>query len=164
MLCCMHVPSNINVFILTCLCCDYVCWSRNKQKAALAAVIYEKSTDPALGRLIRELQDDWAFHRSANRYELANLRDAARDYALQVGKSKEMAMREAELEGKGYGTWVKARKENDFAGFKPVLEEILELRKEVVKATRPTMNAYDGCIDMFERGMTVKRTMINLRC
>jgi carboxypeptidase Taq len=132
-------------------------WSRNKQKAALAAVIYEKQTDPALGRLIRELQDDWAFYRSANRYELANLRDAARDYALQVGKSKEMAMREAELEGKGYGSWVKARKENDFAGFKPVLEEILALRKEVVKATRPNMNAYDGCIDMFERGMTVRK-------
>lgn len=130
--------------------------ARNKQKAALAAVIYEKQTDPALGRLIRELQDDWAFYSSANRFELANVRDAARDYALQVGKSKEMAMREAELEGKGYSTWVKARKENDFASFKPVLEEIIALRKEVVKATRPNMNAYDGCIDMFERGMTVR--------
>lgn len=122
-------------------------------------MLYEKQTDPALGRAIRDLQDDWSFHSTANRYERANLRDAARDYALQVGKSKEMAMQEAELEGKGYSTWVKTRKDNNFADFKPVLEEILSLRKEVVRATRPNMDVYDGCIDMFERGMTVRFTM-----
>ena len=44
-----------------------------------------------------------------------------------------MASREAELEARGYGTWVRARQDSDFATFAPVLEDIVGLKTEVAK-------------------------------
>jgi hypothetical protein len=47
---------------------------------------------------------------------------------------------------------VKARKENDWPSFAPVLQEMVALKAEVAAATRPEMGTYDG-----ERGMCVCR-------
>eukprot|EP00624_Nannochloropsis_granulata_P006672 evm.model.NODE_50279_length_19378_cov_37.169006.5 len=69
-----------------------------------------------------------------------------------------MTAKEAELEGRGYAAWVKAREADDFAGtFLPVLEEIVEMKKEVATATRPEWGVYDANLDLFEPGMKVER-------
>lgn len=132
--------------------------ARNAQKAALAGVSYEKKVNPKVG----EALDILAKHKKdvdawATAYDKAVIRDAARDYALHTRKTKDMAMRSAELEGRGYSTWAKARKDNDWNAFKPVLQEIVALKQEVAHATRPHMSSYDANIDEYERGMTSAR-------
>jgi carboxypeptidase Taq len=69
-----------------------------------------------------------------------------------------MAVREAELEGRGYQTWAEARTEDNFAKFAPVLEEIVALKKEIAAATHPHLSSYDANVDAFERGMTVRNS------
>jgi carboxypeptidase Taq len=76
---------------------------------------------------------------------------------LSKSKSKQQAMREAELEGEGYQAWIDARTNNNFHTFEPLLQEILNLKKDIAKATRPQLSLYDGNIDMFERGMKSER-------
>jgi carboxypeptidase Taq len=90
-------------------------------------------------------------------YDRAVVRDAIRDYELTVRKSKDMTMREADLEGRGYTAWVTARKESDFNKFSPVLEEIVAMKAEIAAATHPHCSAYDANVDMFERGMKTER-------
>ena len=132
--------------------------ARNLQKAALAGVTYEKKVNPKIGEALDKLAkhknevDKWA-----SEYDKAVMRDAARDFALYTRKSKEMAMRSAELEGRGYSTWAKARKDNNWNAFKPVLQEIVALKQEVAHATRPHLSSYDANIDDYERGMTSAR-------
>lgn len=85
------------------------------------------------------------------------VRDAARNYKKVTALSKEMAQRSAELNSRGYQTWVKAREQDDFSQFAPVLSEWVELLQEkcsLIDASRP---AYDVCLDDFERGMTAER-------
>jgi Carboxypeptidase Taq (M32) metallopeptidase len=82
--------------------------ARSMQKSALAGVIYEKRTAPALGELLQQLQgatDSSNGSSSFNKEQLAVIRDAVRDYALETRKSKDMASKESELEGKAYHAW-----------------------------------------------------------
>jgi len=66
--------------------------------------------------------------------------------------------REAELSATGYHAWVKARSNNDWASFAPVLQELVDLRKEMAAVCAdPGVAPYDYLIDKYERGMTEER-------
>jgi Zn-dependent M32 family carboxypeptidase len=78
--------------------------ARSMQKSALAGVIYEKRTAPAPGELLQQLHDV-TDSSSFSKEQLAVIRDAVRDYALETRKSKDMASKESELEGKAYHAW-----------------------------------------------------------
>ena len=110
--------------------------ARNDQKSALSGIIYEKQTSPDLANLITELKSS-ALSDLPTNYERAVVRDAARDYDLTVKKSKDMTIREAELEGRGYQTWASARGESNFQQFAPVLKEIVALKREIAAVTHP---------------------------
>ncbi len=53
--------------------------------------------------------------------------------------------------------WVKARKENDFAGYKPFLEKMVELQKRKAAYLDIGPTPYDSLMDEFEPGMTSAR-------
>ena len=110
--------------------------ARNDQKSALSGIIYEKQTSPELNSLITELKTS-AMSELPTNYERAVVRDAARDYDLTVRKTKDMTIREAELEGRGYQTWASARGESKFQQFAPVLKEIVALKREIAAVTHP---------------------------
>jgi len=134
--------------------------ARNDQKSALRGVIYERQTSAELEQAIAALtggNQDAVLKELPSAYERAVVRDAQRDFELTRRKSKDMAVREAELEGRGYQVWADARATSDFAKFAPVLREVVALKTEIGRATHPHMGAYDANIDAFERGMTVAR-------
>ncbi|CAM9297987.1 unnamed protein product, partial [Ectocarpus fasciculatus] len=133
--------------------------ARGTQRAALAGVIYEKKTSAELGNDISRLLKGSSFPRDAavSAFDRAVLRDAARSYAVETKKTKEMAMRIAELEGRGYAAWAHARVADDWLSFVPVLEEIIALKKEVSAVTKPGMPLYDGVIDDYDRGLKTER-------
>lgn len=130
--------------------------ARNNQKAALAAVIHEKSTSEELRRLIQELEAA-DLKQLESDFDRATVRDAARDLRIATGKSKEQTMKEAELEGAGYQAWVDARSNNKYETFEPVLKQIVQLKKEIAASTHPGLDLYDANIDAYERGMKSTR-------
>eukprot|EP00808_Paulinella_micropora_P015063 g23630.t1 len=126
---------------------------RAKQSSALAGVLYEKSTDKELGKLISRLK-----HQSlADAWKEAVVRDAARDYKKATALSKDLAQRTAELQSEGYQAWVVARKDNNFPSFAPVLKKWVSLTKETSAAIDKTKDPYDVAVDGFERGMSSDR-------
>ncbi|KAM3570626.1 hypothetical protein VYU27_007320 [Nannochloropsis oceanica] len=132
--------------------------ARAFHKATLAGILHEKKTHSSLHQLLPFLASPEAQALLPCEEARANVRIAHKDWELQNKKTKEMTAKEAELEGKGYAAWVTARKTDDFAGtFLPVLEEIVEMKKEVAGATRPEWGVYDANLDLFEPGMKVGR-------
>jgi carboxypeptidase Taq len=131
--------------------------ARAFHKATLAGILHEKKTHPSLHRLLPFLASPEVLALLPSAEARANVRIAHKDWELQNKKNKEMTAREAELEGKGYAAWVKAREKDDFWRFLPVLQEIVEMKKEVAKATRPGWGVYDANLDLFEPGMKVER-------
>ncbi|KAK3270693.1 hypothetical protein CYMTET_20921 [Cymbomonas tetramitiformis] len=101
---------------------------RSEQSSTLAGIIHEKSTDPKLGELLDRLSNCQADE--LTELERAVVRDASRNYRKTTAIPKELAQRSAELNSKGYQAWVKAREENDFKQFAPMLQQWVDLLQE----------------------------------
>ena len=130
--------------------------ARGAQKAALAELVHLQATSAALGEAISAAESAGAAEGCP--WRRAVIRDARRDYNDAVRLPAELKAKEAELGAKGYAAWVKARKNDDWASFAPVLEELVALRKEMAAACAdPGVSAYDYLLDKFERGMTEER-------
>jgi carboxypeptidase Taq len=129
--------------------------ARGAQKAALAGVIHEKATAPALGAAIAACAA--ALDALPDAAARANVRDARRGYEHTTRVSKALAMEREEAETAGYAAWTAAREADDWAAFAPTMENGLRVMREYATTTRPGMDPYDAAIDMYERGMTAAR-------
>lgn len=101
---------------------------RGKQMAALAGVVHARKTSAKLGELIAACggaeADAAALGEGACEFDAANVRRAHEDYRRASRVPAEMAKREAELSAAGYAAWMKAREENDWPTFSPILKEV----------------------------------------
>jgi len=125
-------------------------YARTGQIAALAGVIHERMTAPALGECLDELKICSDF----NTVECCNIREASRQYDLMTKIPKRLVQTLAELSSRGHTIWVQARRENKFNDFSPVIQEFLLLKKEWASCAFPDISPYDANLDLFERGTT----------
>lgn len=126
--------------------------SRGQQKAALASVIHARSTSQELEHAIsaaKKLQ-------GLGEYEVANVRDAERNFRRAVGVPPELERKIAVHEVACVQMWVEARKQDDYPSFESSLREMVSLTKEKAAAMSEG-DVYDTMVDTFERGMTAER-------
>jgi len=127
--------------------------SRAAQKAALASVIHQRQTSERLGELISSAEREGGL----DPMQEASVRDARLKFDRKTRMPKELAKQEAILGSEGYQAWAKARENDDYDSFKPVLSKIVQLRIDEAKAVAPEKLPYDYQIDKFERGMKASR-------
>ena len=125
--------------------------SRAKQMGVLAGIIHEKNTDSIIGDLLEKLSQENSF----NSFEKCNIKEARREYEMETKVPKSLVMELAELSSKGHQVWVKARSENKFSDFAPLLSQLIELKKRWAEYVAPKMQPYDANIDGYERGMSM---------
>lgn len=128
--------------------------ARAKQISALAGVIHERMTDSGLGDCLAALKDEDSD--AFGEFERCNIREAQRSYELETKVPKRLVQELAELSSRGQSVWVRARKENKFSDFSPVIKRFLELKKEWAQCVFPNLKPYDANIDLFERGTTME--------
>jgi carboxypeptidase Taq len=128
---------------------------RAKASSALAGVIHEKRTAKELGELI-DLSAQIVTGNDSKK-DFANVKRAKEDYVRATKIPSRMAKRQATLASEGYQVWAKAREENDFRSFAPVLKDWVELVKERCELIRPGEDAFNTSLDEYERGMTKER-------
>mmetsp|Transcript_85698 Transcript_85698/g.227708 ORF Transcript_85698/g.227708 Transcript_85698/m.227708 type:complete len:474 (-) Transcript_85698:95-1516(-) len=129
--------------------------SRSAQKGALASVIHGKQTDSTLGDVLARLQT--GDQSSLDDYQRATVREAARDYRKATAVTEDLVRREAELESRGYQTWVQAREKKDWSIFAPVLKEWVAARRERAELVDPSQAPYDVLADDYSAGLTAAR-------
>jgi carboxypeptidase Taq len=127
--------------------------SRASQMGVLAGTIHEKTTDPEIGKLLDALDQENSF----TAFEQCNIREARREYNMETKVPKKLVMEMAELSSKGHQVWVKARSENKFSDFAPVLKQLVELKKRWAEYVSPEVSSYDANIDLYERGTTMSQ-------
>ena len=129
--------------------------ARSKQIAALAGVLHEKATDPKFGHLVNKLiavdKDE------LTEIERCNISEAKREFELETKLPKELIQELAELSSRGHQIWAKAREDNKFEDFAPILERLIILKKRWANYVFPDLDPYDANIDIFERGMRMER-------
>lgn len=129
--------------------------ARGRQIAVLNRLAHEKSVDPALGRLLDELDRD-AGKLAADGDDASLIRVARRDFEKAIRVPGDHVERASALYSASYLTWTRARPANDFAAVAPWLEKNVELSREFAGYFGPWQRITDPMIDNCDAGMTTQ--------
>lgn len=124
---------------------------RAQQISYLAGVIHKKQTAPEVGEWLTELADSplTADPHSETGADVFNLR---RDYNRKTKLPQALVEELAKLSVLGQQLWAEARKANDFPRFRPLLERMVELKRQEAAAIGYDKEPYDALLDDYEPG------------
>jgi carboxypeptidase Taq len=138
---------------------------RADQQALLSGIIHQHKTAPKIGEAIQTLaSSDLAS--DPNSVVGANIRCLKREYDKKTKVPQELVEALTRATVLGQQSWVEARKNDDFEGFRPQLEEIIRLKIEQAQAVGFEECAYDALLDDYEpeaKTSEVARVLAGLR-
>ncbi len=123
---------------------------RAEEMGALGAVLHARRTDPRIGTWLEAAEAPDAAGQ-------AQLRLIRRDYTRNVKVPADLAAEIARVTSLAQGQWAEARADRDFNAFAPVLDKVLELRRQEADALRTGedgQSRYDALLQDYEPGMT----------
>jgi carboxypeptidase Taq len=104
--------------------------ARGRQMALLAGLAHDRATDPAIGRLLDELQP-WAEGLPFDDDDAALVRAARRDYDRETKVSSKFVSEFTQHSALSYQVWTVARPQNDWSKVEPYLERTLEYSRQL---------------------------------
>lgn len=138
---------------------------RADQMTLLAGMIHQQNTDPQLGEWLGALSesplaDD--VHSDAGTV----IRQVKRQFEKLTKLPQSLVEQLARTAIKGQQVWEKARAEDDFASFAPILQEMVHLKRKQADAIGFSECRYDALLDDFEpleKTSNVRRVLAALR-
>ncbi|MDX9992206.1 MAG: carboxypeptidase M32 [Anaerolineales bacterium] len=126
--------------------------ARGRQMAALARLSQEKLIDPAIGKLLDDLQP-YAESLPYDDDAAALIRATRRDYDKASKVPPAFLSEFSEHAAHAYQTWAQARPANDFKKVEPVLEKTLEMSRQLANFFPGYEHIADPLIDFADYGM-----------
>ncbi|RDI96653.1 carboxypeptidase M32 [Meiothermus sp. QL-1] len=128
---------------------------RARMQAALARLLHQRATDPRIGEMLAVVEaSDLGGQDSV---EAVNVRGWRRAYDQATKIPERLAVELAEATSQGEAIWQEARPKNDWEGFKPALERIFALTRELASALGYQEEPYDALLDLYEPGATARQ-------
>ena len=126
---------------------------RAEQIALLAGMIHQRVTDPKVGELLAIVEaSDLA--REAAAPAAVNVREIRRTYDRETKVPEALVTELARTCTQAEDVWVEARKQSDFARFRPWLEKVVGLKRQEAQALSDGGPLYDALLDAYEPGET----------
>lgn len=128
---------------------------RAEQMTYLSSLVHRRQTDPQVGGWLDELAaSDLASdpHSKAG----ATIRQMRREYDKLRKLPHTLVEELTRASVLGQQAWVEARKNDDFATFAPILERIVNLKRQQADAIGYADCPYDALLDDFEPGETTR--------
>ncbi|MGQ0601858.1 MAG: carboxypeptidase M32 [Anaerolineales bacterium] len=126
--------------------------ARGQQLATLSRLAQEKFTDPAIGKLLDELQPH-AESLSYDSDDVALIRKVRHDYEQAVKVPPAFVAEMTAQQSAALQAWAAARPANDFASVKPHLEKMLDLSRRLSNFFPGYEHIADPLIDFADYGM-----------
>lgn len=125
--------------------------ARSEASATLAKHIHYLKTQPWLDDYIKEAKQE-----TLTVEQHANLREIERAYHLANAVSGDLITAKSLAASQCEYAWREQRQSNDWQGFKPNLQAVIQLTKEeaAMRAEKSNLLPYDALIDKYEVGMT----------
>jgi len=138
---------------------------RADQVAFLAGQVHRRQTAEQLGHWLSELSESpLAVDRHSDTGSV--IRHLKRDYEKKSRLPQALVEELTRLSVLGQQVWSRARRDNDFAQFQPLLEKTVKRKREEASALGYDDTPYDPLLDEFEPGETtanVARVLADLR-
>ena len=122
---------------------------RARTLATLQGISHDRLTDPEVGELLAELEQD----DTLDDVKQASVRVLRRDYDKATKVPQSLVRELAETEARAYQTWTRARPASDFKMLLPDLEKVVSLKKQQADAIGWEDERYDALLDEFEPTM-----------
>ncbi|MFQ1700849.1 carboxypeptidase M32 [Loktanella agnita] len=120
---------------------------RAEEHAAMAHILHARRIDPRIG--------DWLEKAEAtDEIAAANLREIKRSFARTAKVPARLAAELAKTTSLAHRIWARSRAEEDVAAFLPILQQVVDLRKEEAAAIAGDADPYDALLDDYEPGAT----------
>jgi carboxypeptidase Taq len=126
--------------------------ARGRQMATLASLAQQKFTDPAIGKLLDDLENETK-NMPPDSDEAALIRKTRRDYNKQIKVSAEWVSRFSAHSAQAYQAWTVARPANDFKSVQDNLKKTLDLSREYANFFPGYDHIADPLIDGPDPGM-----------
>ncbi|MEO0905684.1 MAG: carboxypeptidase M32 [Pseudomonadota bacterium] len=120
---------------------------RAEEHGAMANILHARRIDPKVGDWLEtaEAADDVA---------AANLRHIKRDFERTAKVPAALAAELAKTTSLAHRVWAQARADEDVAAFLPMLQKVVDLRREEAAAIAGNADTYDALLDDYEPGAT----------
>ncbi len=116
---------------------------RGAEMAAIEGVLHARRTDPRVGEWLAAAEPpDGA--------GAAQLREIAREHERSLKVPADLARALAQVTSQAQGKWAEARAAENFAAFRPVLEEVVSLKQQEGAALAQGGDAYDALLEDYE--------------
>lgn len=128
--------------------------ARARQMSLVGRLAHEHLTDPAVGRLLDELQP-YTESLPYDHDDAAFIRVARREYERAAKVPSSFVAEMVSHANESFQVWEKARPANDFAATRPLLEKTLDLSRRLAEYFAPYQHIMDPLIDQNDYRMTV---------
>ncbi len=126
---------------------------RSAQFAVLSTIAHQKICSPRLGEL---LQDVTGSPEELSPRDRALLRVLKREYDKNTKLPEKFVADFARLTSEALPVWVKARKQNDFKCFLPLLDRLITMCRQKAGFLGYDEHPYDALLDLYEEGLTAR--------
>jgi carboxypeptidase Taq len=126
--------------------------ARAEQTATLSRIIHDRFTDPAIGELLDELEQN-ADSLDYDSDDASLIRVTRRDYDKAVKVPGDLRVEMSRAASLGYEAWHEARATSNFELLRPHLERNIDLRLRYIECFAPYDDPYDVLLDDYEPGM-----------
>jgi carboxypeptidase Taq len=123
--------------------------ARAEQLGILSRMGHEYHTSDETGRLIEE-----AAREASTDEERALVRVAKRNFDLATKIPASLVAEKTRVSSIAHEDWVRARKNNDFASFAPILERMFDFSRQEAEYLGYKDHIYDALLDQYEEGAT----------
>ena len=123
---------------------------RAEQMTVLSGMIHQRRTDPRVRPLARRTGREPLGRRSAQRHGHDHPPAEAASTTRRVKLPQSLVEELTRTAVLGQSVWQKARRKNDFAAFRPLLEKTFELKRQEAEALGYPECPYDALLDDYE--------------
>ncbi|HGG06137.1 MAG TPA: carboxypeptidase M32 [Aliiroseovarius sp.] len=122
---------------------------RAEEMGAIEQVLHTRRTDPRVGDWLAAIDDS-----TLDDVGRANMRHIRRAFDRISRVPEALATEIARVTSAAQRQWADARANEDFAAFRPVLEQVVNLKREQAAALADGGDLYDALLDDYEPGAT----------
>lgn len=129
---------------------------RANQMGTLTRISHQKMTAPELKPLLETLQNE-SSQGKLDTTGQAIVREFSRDYEKSTKLPGDMLERLVQLTAEAHYIWIEAREKKQFSIFQPILQQLVDLNRQMADIVGYSDSPYDALMDDYEPGLTVKQ-------
>ncbi|MGN7721133.1 carboxypeptidase M32 [Chitinophaga sp. 22620] len=124
---------------------------RGQQLTTLSSLAHELFTHEALGNLLQELRQ----RHDLTAIQQRNVTLSLEDYEKNLKYPAAFVAELSNATNTAYHSWIRARKEKNYAVFEPALEKMVALKQQETAILGHTGHPYDALLNEYEKGADV---------